>query len=107
MIALVAALVLSQAAPDAGALAPLYQKCVEATADAPLAEIVDGGYFTPELRAARNNCKLAACETKVDEMLKRPEPEAPPQLSTVLILVGGGLALAAVMFAAGYAVPHR
>ncbi len=96
MIALVLAAVLSQA--DAGAMQPLYTQCP----DAPLAEVVDGGYFYPELRAARQNCKLTTCEQTVDQMLARPESN--PRV--VLGLVATGVALVAVAVLVGYLLPH-
>ncbi len=117
MIALVLAAVLAQAdgglvsssveirPTDAGVpvitLDSLYTKC----GDAPLASVVDGGYFVPEARAAKNNCKLAICEGVATQYLAEDQKgEAHP--GTVLALVGGGLALTVVSIVVGYLLPH-
>lgn len=107
MIALLVALSLGQA--DAGALdggsldagAPVEQLYVQC-ADAPKAEEVDGGLFEPWPRVKRENCKMAACESFVNDKLTATEGSP----GTVLALVGGGVAVAALAFIIGFVVPH-
>ena len=89
---------LTQTAPDAGAPATL-EALYTACADAPLAEVMDGGYFVPEARARRNNCKLAACEAFAEPKLIE---SSAPHPGTVLVLVGGAVIITIVSAVAGY-----
>lgn len=93
--------------PDAGAVDggagvdSLYVQC----GDAPLMEPIDGGYFVPERRQQRNNCKLAACEFYANGKMKEPETSAAPA-SAVIILVSAALVLFGGGIVVGYLAPH-
>ncbi len=94
---------LGQGAPDGGpaGVEQLYTACP----DAPLLVEVDGGYFTPELRQRRENCRMAACESYAQAHLaEAPASAASPGL--VLGLVGGGLILVGLAALGGYLLPH-
>ena len=54
------ALVLASSLAFDGGVSTLYVECLPS--DVPLAVQVDGGWFMPEARWARTNCRLAACE---------------------------------------------
>lgn len=105
--ALLLSLALGQA--DAGALdggsldagAPVEQLYTKCDVDAPKAEVLDGGLFEPWPRVKRENCKIAACEDFANSKLS--EPASP---GTVLGLVAGGVAVAALAFVIGFVVPH-
>jgi hypothetical protein len=99
---LILAALLAQAdVADAG-VRQLYSQCP----DAPLVVAVDGGFFTPELRQRRENCKLAACEDYANAKLAESAPGSTSSPGVVLSLVGGGLALVALAVVAGYLLPH-
>lgn len=100
MIRLLLMVALAQA-PDGGA--PRIDDLYTACGDAPLMEAVDGGYFVPERRQQRNNCKLTACEEYASQKLTT-DTGAPP--STVLLLVGGGVGLVALGVVLGFFLPH-
>lgn len=104
---LIAVLLAADPVADGGVLAPaltiesLYQACP----DAPLAEIVDGGYFVPEGRARRQLCQQAACEAYAAPKLAE-ESGPPTSAGTVFILAGSGAALMVIGIVIGFLLPH-
>jgi hypothetical protein len=65
---------------------------------APPSERVDGGYFLPEMRAARNACLMATCDRALfDE--RHPDQQKPPPGWVGYVLVGAG-----VVFGIGFVV---
>lgn len=105
---LLLAALLAQDAPDAGApdagvltVESLYTACP----DAPPVVPVDGGYFTPDLRQRRENCRQAACEAFAAPKLA--EEQGPAHPGVVLLTIGGGVVVLSVGVIVGYEVPHR
>lgn len=83
-------LALLTADPDGG-VESLYVGC----GDAPLAVAVDGGYFVPERRQQRFNCKLSACEAFAEPRLNvasAPSPNIVIGLTVLGIVVAGATA---------------
>lgn len=79
------ALVLAATLAVDGGVGTLYTACP----DAPMATQVDGGWFMPEARWNRTNCRLAACETWVNGSMElgTAELSAPLWLAITLSVV--------------------
>lgn len=99
--------VAAQDAPDAGPpdAGPGIEQLYTACPDAPPVVPVDGGYFTPDLRQRRENCRQAACEAFA--VPKLAEEQGPAHPGVVLLTIGGGVVLLSVGVIVGYEVPHR
>lgn len=85
-----AALALALAASLAtdGGVADLYVACPPS--DVPMATQVDGGWFMPDARWARTNCRLAACEEFAQGTMDQPvvAPGWPTWVAIAVSVVG-------------------
>lgn len=97
---LIASLLTADPTPDAGVAQLTVESLYVACPDAPLAEVVDGGYFVPEQRARRQTCQLSACEAFATPRLEQPAGDTSPGL--VIALVAAGLVAAGLAAAGGY-----
>lgn len=105
MIAVLLLALLSADPGDAGITAVTLESLYAACPAAPPLQVVDGGYFTPELRQQRENCKVAALEAFVVPRLET-DPVGPPNPGVVITLVAGGLVVLGGGVALGYLLPH-
>lgn len=93
---LLLAAILTADPTDAGIPPPSVESLYTACPDAPLAEVVDGGFFVPAQRARRQSCQLAACEDfAAPRLTTQPVGEASPGI--VIALTGGGVAVAVLV----------